>query len=158
MKISEKELKLVIVEALQEQELEEGALDFLSGIADKLGADIEKTVTTGVAKAQKYGKDLKRAGQSKSMGRDLKSLGARIESIINKASASGDLELLSRLDEFLRTLANDIEETFEDVLDKATDPNQPDADEAPAPSSATPGPTDSAAATRQRAIDLALGN
>ena len=58
----------------------------------------------------------------------------------------------------MNVFLNDIEETFEDVLDKATDPNQPDADEAPAPSSATPGPTDSAAATRQRAIDLALGN
>ena len=153
MKISEKELKQIIIEALQEQELEEGALDFLSGIAGKLGGDIENTLSTGVKKAQKYGKALKRAGQTRSMQQDLNKLGAQVESIINKASASGDLELLSRLDEFLRSLANTIEETFEDVLDKATDPNQPDADEPSAPTGAPSGAGDPSAAIRQRAMD-----
>tara|TARA_R110000851_G_scaffold178254_2_gene325160 strand:- start:16 stop:489 length:474 start_codon:yes stop_codon:yes gene_type:complete len=149
MKISEKELKQIIVEALEEQDLQEDRLDYLFAVAREIGKGIQNPI----AKAQAAAKNINRKGQTVSMERDLRSLRRRIESIITKASKSGDLELISRLDEFLRELADRIEDTFDDVLDKVTDPNEPEADEPPAPTSATSGADDSAAAIRQRAMD-----
>ena len=149
MKISEKELKQIIIEALQEQELEEGRLDYLFAVAKEIGKGIQNPI----AKAQAAAKNINRKGQTASMEMDLRKLRRQIESIITKASKTGDLELISRLDEFLRELANRIEDTFDDVLDKVTDPNRPDADEPPASTGAPSGAGGSAAAIRQRAMD-----
>ena len=163
MKISEEELKQIIVEALQEEDLEEGIISALRGAIGKIGGDAKNAVQKGAAAAKKYGTDVKKAAVEASVEGDINALSKRIEKIITKLSATGNKEALGSLDNALTAMAKSIEQSIKDIEnpDRArereaeadrdavapaqaladVDLSAPDDDATPASTAAEPGDT-----------------
>ena len=115
MKISEEELKQIVVEALQGEEIDEGIFSALKGAIGKIGGDAARGLKKGAAAAGRYRDDVKKAAVEASVEGDIKALTKRIEKIITKLAATGNKEALTKVDDLLTGMAGQIDDAVSDI-------------------------------------------